>query len=89
MQYLVGYDIQDEKIQAQLRKCVQEYSCSGQKSAYECELNPSATAQLKRFIGEKISQNDAFCIIKIQQRYWQNISEKHLYFGDDNYIYLG
>lgn len=89
MQYLVAYDISHETTQHQIREYVRQYSISGQKSAYECELNSSTKTQLKHFIRHKLSNDDAFCMIKIQKSYWHNITHKHLHIGTDDYIYVG
>lgn len=88
--YLVGYDIGDTHCQSLCLQVVKSYATSGQKSAYECPLDPKNKAILQDFFGNNLHQNDACCIIAIKKTLWHttpryNYIDHHLPY----FIYIG
>lgn len=67
--FIVAYDITCEKRRREIRKIVQAYSLSSQKSVFECWLTPVDKVRLIRAVKYYLDDTDLFHIFKTDQNH--------------------
>lgn len=85
--YLVAYDIKDERIRGQVCQLLKNHSITHQKSAYECQLSPLQKKQLILDVNYVI-EDDTFCLFVIKSSYWSHQSINRISI-DDDWMYIG
>lgn len=65
--FIVAYDISCAKRRSQIRKIVQAFSISAQKSVFECWLTPVDKVRLIRAVAYYLDDSDLFHIFKTDQ----------------------
>lgn len=88
--YLVAYDVRDPKRLRQTHRVLKEFSCGGQKSAFECYLTQLEHKELVERVEQCLdTDKDALLVIRLNNR--DNVSTLGIAVkpADELYTYLG
>lgn len=88
--YLAAYDVRAAKRLKQALKVARQYARGGQKSAFECFLDPAEHRTLLRDMAAVIDDVcDQFALIAIEPRGAVAVLGKAVAPSDDSYLYFG
>lgn len=88
--FLVAYDIRNSRRLYRIHQVLKDYSCGGQRSAFECYLSAAERRELlSRAQAELDTNEDAFLIIRLTSRDAVETLGKAVKPADELYTYLG
>lgn len=71
MNWLVIYDIRDEKRLARIAKLMEQYGVRVQKSVFEMECDESTVAEMRKRAKEILEKEDSLISIPLCEKCWQ------------------
>ncbi|HHB12536.1 MAG TPA: CRISPR-associated endonuclease Cas2 [Chromatiales bacterium] len=65
--YVAAYDIADERRRRRLLRALRAFALDGQKSAYECPLDPAGRQALLEVVGPILDrEQDRFVLLRVE-----------------------